>query len=167
MYVPHKKDIINAISAIDWSQYTTAYGNAAQNHTYVVPLPDNRGYMPNIAQSLKDLFSDNQPLALQASHDLWCDLCHQHAFISSAALPAYDILYYGLQILDTALKVEILDIFYGFAVCTAHDAHSNSWQAQLRTKLKNNFDTFVQLTTHPHEDIAAFAEDIVSALQRP
>lgn len=166
-----KKDMRNhvhkAISAIDWSNYDTAYGNAIQNHPYSVPLLDNRGYMPNIAQSLKDLFSDNQDIALQASHDLWCDLCHQHAFVSSAALPAYDILYYGLQILDTALKVEILDIFYGFAVCTANNAHSNSWQAQLRNKLKSNFDTFAQLTTHPNEDIATFAENIVSVLQQP
>ncbi len=167
----HKNDTIDhidkAISKIDWSAYDTAYGNAAQNHPYSVPLQDNRGYMPKVAQSLKDLFSDNKDIALQASHDLWCDLCHQHTFISSASLPAYDILYDGLQILDTTLKVEILDIFYGFAICTTNEASPNSWQAQLRTKLKNNIDTFAQLTTHPNEDIVAFAENILSALQQP
>lgn len=159
--------IYKAIFIIDWSAYETAYGNAAQNHPYYVPLQNHKGYIPKVAQSLKDLFSNDTNIALQASHDLWCDLCHQHTFISSASLPAYDILYQGLQILDTALKVEILDIFYGFAICTTNEASPNSWQTQLRTKLKNNIDTFAQLTTHPNEDIVAFAENILSALQQP
>ena len=150
-------NISEKILAIDWHDYDTAYGNAAED------VPDYisaKVCIPNVAQSLLNLFSDNKKAALQASHDLWCDLCHQHSFISSAALPAYDILFYGLQNLDDELKVEILDIIMGFAICLPKSSSNISWTGQLRAKLEKDKSYFETLTAHTNEDIAVFAQNI-------
>ena len=156
--------ITEKILAIDWRNYDTAYGNAAQDVPYYVPIGDGREYVTSVGQSLLALFSDDKKAALQASHELWCSLCHQHAFVSSAALPAYDILFYGLQNLDDALKVEILDIFMGFAICLPKDTPKNSWQGQLRAKLENDKPYFQLLLSHTNDTIAGFAENILEEL---
>lgn len=158
-----QNQVISVISSINWSDYETAYGNAAENIPYTVPIRDARGYYPKVEDSLVNLFSDDEKTALQASHDLWCGLCHQHAYISSAALPAFDILLCALQILSDKLKVEILDIFYGFVICGS-DSHLSSWQGKLRAKLKENESYFQVLTEHQNEDIASFAEEIIAEL---
>ncbi len=157
-----KAHIKQKIAAIDWSCYETAYSSLADT-----PFSKHIENMKKFAQSFTNLFSDDKTIALQASHALWCALCHQHAYVSSAALLAYDILYDGLQILDTDLQMEILDIFYGFAACTTDDAPSHTWQSQLRSKLKQDIQTFQQLTQHPNEDITVFAQNIISTLQEP
>ena len=46
---------------------------------------------------------------------------------SRPALPACDVLMLGLQELDDELKVELLDIFLGFAVCTGRSAEAD-WE---------------------------------------
>ena len=98
------------IDEIDWSQYETAYGNAAQDIPHF-----QAGKTPSVPRSLWDLFSGDRERAIRATGDLWAGLCHQHAYISSAALPAYDFLMIALRELDDELKVELLDIFLGFA----------------------------------------------------
>ena len=50
------------------------------------------GKTPSVPRSLWDLFSGDRERAIRATGDLWAGLCHQHAYISSAALPAYDFL---------------------------------------------------------------------------
>ncbi len=91
------------IEDIDWSQYETAYGNAAQD------IPHFQcGSTPSVPSSLWALFSGDRERAMQATSDLWAGLCHQHAYVSSAALPAYDFLMIGLKELDDGLKVELL-----------------------------------------------------------
>ena len=57
-------NISEKILAIDWHDYDTAYGNAAED------VPDYisaKVCIPNVAQSLLNLFSDNKKAALQAS----------------------------------------------------------------------------------------------------
>lgn len=146
--------IFEEIQKIDWSKYETAYGNAASEN-------ENS----NVEENLKQLFSGNEELAIKATHHLWCSLCHQHAYISSAALPAYNILLYGLKSLDDDLKVEILDILLGFASCISRDHSPESWQGQLRAKMEQDQIHFQVLTSHENEDIAAFSENIVEALR--
>lgn len=158
-----QNQVISVISSINWSDYETAYGNAGENIPYIVPIRGSRSYYPKVEDSLIDLFSDDEKTALQASHELWCGLCHQHAYISSAALPAFDILLYALQILSDQLKIEILDIFYGFVICSS-DSNLSSWQGKLRAKLKENESYFQVLTEHQNEDIASFAEEIIAEL---
>lgn len=157
-------EIEQTILTTDWSQYETAYGNAAQDIPYYVTAGDGREFIPKVSQSLLDLFSGHRQAAMKATHDLWCGLCHQHTFISSAALPAYDILFYGLQHLEEDLKIELLDIFYGFAVCSSRENAPGSWQGQLRTKLAADMPYFQSLTVHSNEDIAGFSANILEAL---
>ncbi|MDF2985807.1 MAG: hypothetical protein K0R50_1317 [Eubacterium sp.] len=145
--------ILDEILKVDWHKFDTAYGNAKSENEY-----------SNVAENLKQLFSGNKELAMKATHHLWCSLCHQHAFVSSAALPAYEFLFYGLQILDDDLKVEISDIFMGFAVCMSKESLLNSWQEQLRKNLERDKPYFRKLSTNTNEDIATFATSIVEEL---
>ena len=101
-------ELYKMIDEIDWPQYETAYGNAAQD------IPHFQcGQTPSVPHSLEKLFSGNWNKAMQAASDLWAGLCHQHAYISSAALPACGFLMIALRELDDELKVELLDIFLG------------------------------------------------------
>lgn len=54
--------ISEKILAIDWHNFDTAYGNAAKDIPYYVQTGDNRGYVPNVAQSLLNLFLDKKKL---------------------------------------------------------------------------------------------------------
>ena len=148
------------IDEIDWSQYETAYGNAAQDipHFQV-------GKTPSVPSSLWALFSGERERAVRAASDLWAGLCHQHAYISSAALPAYDFLMIALRELDDELKVELLDIFLGFAVCTGRSAETD-WERQLRDKLTSHLPVFAGLVSSENEDIAYFAGSIVESLSQ-
>ena len=154
------KSILRKIDNIDWfaievfvNWSDSTYGNAAE-----------------IAIYLKNLFSGNTDLALDAAHELWCSLCHQHSYITSAAVPAYDFLIAGLKELDDEIKVEILDILVGFAVCTCDTRYELSkkqplnWEITLRQKLSDDIKLFQGLSSHVNEDISYFAEQIVSNL---
>lgn len=135
-----------AISAVPWERYETAYGSAA-----------------GVGELLRKLFFGEPAAAMEASHQLWCGLCHQHAYLSSAALPALDILLSGLEVLPVPLKVELLDILYGFAACTKRD-QGEAWQRELREKLLAQRPRFRELADHPNEDISGFAENILEML---
>ena len=146
------------IDEIDWSQYETAYGNAAQDipHFQV-------GKTPSVPRSLGELFSGDRERAMRAASNLWAGLCHQHAYISSAALPACDFLMLALRELDDELKVELLDIFLGFAVCTGRSAETD-WEKQLRDKLTSHLPVFARLVSSENEDISYFSGRIVEEL---
>lgn len=159
-----KAQIMQQIAAVDWSRYETAYGNAAQDIPYYVPIGDERGYMPKVARSLEELLAEERTVALRASHDLWCGLCHQHAQVASAALPAFAILWEALQTVSDEVKVEILDIFYGFALCTAGETSTAAWPGQLHAELMTHQADLERLLQHEHEEIAAFAQNILEAL---
>ena len=146
------------IDEIDWSQYETAYGNAAQDIPHF-----QAGKTPSVPRSLWDLFSGDRERAIRATGDLWAVLCRQHAYISSAALPAYDFLILALQEADDKLKVELLDIFLGFAVCTGRSTETD-WEKQLRDKLTSHLPVFAGLVSSGNEDIAYFAERIMEEI---
>lgn len=155
------EELYRKISAIDWSQYETAYGNAARD------IPHFQcGHTPSVPSSLRALFSGDHDAAMKATSDLWAGLCHQHAYVSSAALPACDFLMLALQEADDGLKVELLDIFLGFAVCTARFSSEAAWPRQLREKLKSDLPIFTNLIPSENEDIAYFSERIVEELDK-
>lgn len=128
------------------------------------------GNAEKISVYLQDLFSGDMNLAMKATHNLWCDLCHQHSYISSAALPAYDFLLEGLDKLNDKLKVEILDILLGFASCTSSVYYETanvkplSWETELRQKLIGDIPKYKTLSINGDEDISYFAQKIVSNL---
>jgi len=155
------EELDKKLAEVDWSQYETAYGNAAREVPHF-----QCGSTPSVPRSLRALFSGDHKAAMDASGDLWAGLCHQHAFVSSAALPAYDFLMTGLKELDDALKVELLDIFLGFAACTARFSTDALWPRQLRDKLKADLPVFQSLISSENEDISDFSERIVEELTR-
>lgn len=153
------EELYRKISEINWSQYETAYGNAAQD------IPHFQcGHTPSVPSSLRALFSGDHEAAMKATSDLWAGLCHQHAYVSSAALPAYDFLMIALKELDDELKVELLDIFLGFAVCTSRFSSEALWPRQLRKKLEADLSVFSGFLSSANEDIAYFSERIIENL---
>ena len=69
----------------------------------------------------------------------------------------------ALRELDDELKVELLDIFLGFAVCTGRSAETD-WEKQLRDKLTSHLPVFAGLVSSGNEDIAYFAERIMEEI---
>src|SRR4051794_22817082 len=86
------------VAAVDWTAFRTAYGRA-----------------DDVPGQLIRLASPDKSTALQASHELWCGLCHQHVQVGTAALPALPFLLEAIRGADDALAYEILDIILGFA----------------------------------------------------
>lgn len=150
-----------AILSVNWADYETAYGNADKEY---YPKSNKNICIPKVKNMLIDLFSDDKETQLKASHNLWCSLCHQHVFISSAALPSFDILFFALENSEDDIKVEILDIFLGFAVCVSNAIRKDSWEYELRIKMINHKTYFEELMQHSNEDIAYFSNEIINKL---
>jgi len=142
------KDYSSRVDSIDWNSYETAYGKATK-----------------VPHQLIKLASDNHKMAMQASHELWCGLCHQHAYISSAAEPAYIFLKEILEKANEELRIELLDIFAGFAECSSpnHPEGNGELQISIRTLLKKDVQLFTKLRQLEGED--GFAEFIVEELE--
>lgn len=97
---------------IPWANYQTAYGSAAGDHVF------GGERWGNIGEQLRALASPDRATAMAASHHLWCCLCHQHAYVSSAAEPALPFILAVLDHADDELAIEIDDILRGFATCS-------------------------------------------------
>jgi len=140
------------LARIDWANHRTAYGAATD-----VP-----------GQLLRLVGKDTQD-ALDASHELWCGLCHQHAYVSSAALPALPFLLELLAVAEENLAAEILDILLGFARCTTprRGEVPSEWEVELRAALQLERTRFLTLTQHAHPEVSGFADAIVEALDTP
>lgn len=164
------EEIKREISSIHWNDYYTAYGNAAKENVFKINIKKEnifkinikKKYHATVESALLDLFSDNTDIAMNATHVLWCSLCHQHAFISSAALPAYNFLFLALQYVDESIKIEILDILYGFAMLT--DKNASNWEYELRMKLEKDYCYYEQLSLSDNEEISEFAKNIITEL---
>lgn len=135
------------VRAVDWDEYETAYGSGGP-----------------VANDLIALSRPDRKAALDATHHLWCSLCHQHAYVSSAAWPALPFLMEILDHSDDALTIELLDILLGFAVCTEQD-EGIEWKKKIRTRLAMELPRFETLMTHQDETISSFAESIINSLQ--
>ena len=133
------------LEEFDWEKYETAYGSASK-----------------VPGQLVRLRSCQDTQALQASHELWCGLCHQHAYVSSAALPALSFILEVLEQASEQLAIEILDILLGFSICTI--GSEISWQVELRGKLMLEIDRFKSLALSNNKDISEFAELILENL---
>jgi len=127
------------LEEIPWEAFSTAYGNASD-----VPV------------EIESLFSNDFSIAKKASHKLWCGLCHQHAFVSSAALPALPFLLLALNQAPDGLKIEILDIIAGFARCSKLQLSEN-WASKLREELVKEMYLFEMLSKSENADVAEFS----------
>ena len=145
-------DFAERVDAIDWSAFATAYGSAT-----------------DVGAKLKRLASGHRATAMAASHDLWSSLCHQHAYISSAALPAFPFLLELLNKADAEVTIEVLDMFVGFATCSTLEDGSPSpleWQRELRQHLIAALPRFIKLARHSDSEVSGFAETLVENLSR-
>jgi hypothetical protein len=141
------------VKAIDWAALESAYGSAR-----------------DVGQWLIDLRSPDWDTASHASHMLWCSLCHQHVFISPAAVVALPFLLEVGKSADERLLVELLDIFCGFALCSASPDGGRppgAWVAHVRVGLLRELEWFRCLRTLSNEDVAGFARAIVESLSSP
>ena len=149
------------LNAIAWADFHTAYGPA-------VKVPDQ----------LRRLAGPDRKAALDATHDLWCGLCHQHVQVGSAATPALPFLLEVLDAADRDMTVELLDILLGFAIGVNRQraadfqrslgrtevAPEERWVAELRAALLAELPRFRRLAAAADEDVADFAEGIVAEL---
>lgn len=149
------------LKSISWADYHTAYGPAVDT--------------PN---QLLRLAGADRKAALDATHELWCGLCHQHVQVGTAAGPALPILLDVLNTADRELTVELLDILLGFAIGsnrqrTIEFQRSSGqvdiepeaqWLADLRHALLAEMPRFEQLASAMDEEIAGFAKLIIEEL---
>jgi hypothetical protein len=150
------------LAAVRWADFKTAYGNAADRHHFEYASGKPADRWGTIAEQLLALVSDDPAKAMAASHHLWCCLCHQHAYVSSAALPALPFLVEALADASPALKIEILDILVGFVECSRGAAEP--WIRDLWDLLVAERPTFERIALHEQQDVARWGQRILQAL---
>jgi hypothetical protein len=139
-----REEISLRIAAVDWASYETAYGPAI--HT---------------SKHLELLLVGTEKQAMVATHSLWSGLCHQHAYLSSAAEPALPFLLMALRASNDRLKVEILDIFLGFAIC---QHPPEPFVTRIREQVASERPLFEDLRDSPDESVREFAGWVCGAL---
>jgi len=132
------------IDAIPWQEFDTAYD-----------APES------VSLDLKLLMFGDQKQALKASHHLWCGLCHQHAYMSSAAEPAFPFLMLVLRESGDLVKVEVLDILLGFVLCQQPDVE---FTQRILNAIVEQRPEIEKLKDSPNEEVAGFAESVCEAL---
>lgn len=146
------KRILKQIDDIDWKNFETAYGTAEKT----------------IPAYLKNIYCEEIKINVEATHQLWSSLCHQHAYISSASLPAYEIIKNRLTECDEELKIELLDIILGFASCSNHKTEDVKYQ-ELISKMKiiilKDKVIFEGYTKNKNKEIKEFAELIIEQIE--
>jgi hypothetical protein len=159
----HREDASfdNRVRAVDWSQYSTAYDRADAKHAFRAgrQICEQWG---SVADQLIRLRSADASDALEASLHLWCGLCHQDAYVSSAALPALPFILEVLDHADETLATDILDTLLGFARCSR--SASEPWIGALNDRLKAELARFERLAVHANHEIAESARYVVEAL---
>lgn len=144
---PEVRDTMRDLNAIDWSNVRTAYGFAQA-----------------IPELLTQLAGKDQSVAMAAAHQLWCSLCHQHAYVSSAALPALPFLLIVLDTADDALAAEIMDILLGFVVCDTDGETHAPWIDELHVAVAKERPRFVSMLSAQDECIASIAASLLEVL---
>ena len=137
------------VRAINWLDFETAYGTAAR-----------------VGEQLIDLASSDDERAVDAANYLWAGLCHQHAYVSSAALPASSFIIEVLGTTSPTVALEILDILLGFAVCTKpSDSNKEEWEVHHHQRLVDELPTIRAFVTHREEELSDMASAIVEILE--
>ncbi len=163
-----ERELLERLRAVSWAGYRTAYGSAAFDHTFerANGATERWGSVP---EQLELLRSSDEAVAVSASHHLWCCLCHQHAYVASAALPALPFLLATLDHASERVVVETLDILVRMASCSrAENAASavppGAWAEDLRRQLVVARPRFEALAASPSEEVAGWARTLVAEL---
>lgn len=140
--------IWNKIHEADWAELDTAYGAAED-------VPDQ----------LEALRSASDEEALRAAGKLSGGLCHQGAFVSSAALPALPFILDALEECSAGVQQELLNMLVGMADCTGPDA-VDPWEHQLGKELRRSTAPIQKLLESSSQEVRQGAEQLM-ALLRP
>lgn len=135
------------INSIRWRDFDTAYGDAE-----------------DVPKLLIDLYSPIPAKWRKAANSLWAGLCHDHAYVSSAACPATPVLLGCLKSFDEEHCVEILDILVGISCGRDSNGSYPEWLHRTKNILFQDRSTFLHLSEHPNEDIADFSGRVLTCL---
>ncbi len=145
-----RRDEIEAgVGRVEWSEYQTAYSDGA-----AVPT------------DLRRLLFGDLESAMGAADHLWASLCHQHAYLSSAALPAYPFIALALSHAPERLAVEILDIIRGFATVRISEfgIDQHAWHDSATQSDAGRSEPLRELASDENEDVRDFARQILEAM---
>ena len=89
--------------------------------------------------------------------------------MTNAALPAYEILRKALLDLNDSIKVEILDVFVAFALCTSQEYNAVpnelfNWEKEIQNKLLRDRNIFEAFKASDEEEIAGMAKTLCDYL---
>lgn len=146
-------DYLDRLQFVDWEEYRTAYGTAAL-------VPDQ----------LRRLASEDQSVAFAASIELSDSLCHQHAYMMNATLPALPFILEVLDVADDRLTVEILDTLLGFARNSHTDEDVSGvypWIIEVRERLHAEQGRLEHLAASSNPEVRDFAAFVLEVLQAP
>lgn len=157
--IKDKTELENYIKSVDWAQYETAYNNADFDYW--------TGYeskIPKMETLLLLMFSDNNKIAVESAFLIVDCVCHQGTYIPTAALPACDVILYGLKTLNEAVKEELIYSIVGFVSMISKEQTEEIWKQEIRKKIEDEKELFLELAKSDNEDISGCAEDILNAL---
>lgn len=143
---PDRRSYLLRVASIRWSGFETAYGSARLVPWWLV----NFRFAPS-------------PCAVRAGYKLWISLCHQHAYVSSAALPAAPFIIEVLTRQQPPVVEEALDIMLGFLRCTEPGvASSASWHSELRRVVLGAVPIVERLVKRAPREVADMAKLFLS-----
>jgi hypothetical protein len=148
----YQKDLEMRLKRVDWSTLDTAYGSAE-----------------SVPRWLWDLRFASIPVAEDAVNALCGALCHQKGQLGSAALEALPFLLEFLPDVTESLRIDILDILDGFALCSApaRGYPSSGYHATLRDRLRGAIPEIMRFATGGSADSRDFAARIFEELSDP
>lgn len=143
---PNRRSFLRGLAAIRWSAFETAYGFAM-----FVPL-----------WLLIFRFAP-RALALHAGHKLDGSLCHQHAYVSSAALPAARFILDTLERPEPAVVDEALFHLLGFVRCTdPRMKNAPAWHGELRALVRSALPRIRRFAEDANAEVADTARLLLS-----
>lgn len=141
---PTRRAFRERLNGIPWSRYRTAYGSSL-----------------GVPHRLFRFRFSGRRRAAKAGHELWCGLCHQHAYVSSAALPALPFILEVLDRPEPVLVTEALDILRGFALCTEPGPATEDWHRNLRREVEAQLPRICTFAASEHPDVAEEANALL------
>ena len=71
---------------------------------------------------------------------------------------------YGLKTLDEAVKEELIYYILGFVSVISKEQTEPIWKQEIRKKIEDEKELFLELTKSDNEEISERAEDVLKAL---
>lgn len=143
---PNRRSFLLGLAAIRWSAFETAYGSGIFVPWWLLIFR----FAP-------------RALALKAGHKLDCSLCHQHAYVSSAALPAASFILDTLERPEPAVVDEALFHLLGYVECTdPRTKNAPAWHGELRALVRSALPRIRRFAEDADAEVADTARLLLS-----